>query len=79
METARRLKRYILIFTALLFSNMANAQSEETGMADTMRSDGKIYVVVTILSIVMAVLLIYLVVIDSKVNKLEEKMKNKGK
>ena len=50
----------------------ANAQSVE--MADTMRSNGKIYVVVVVAAIVVTVLLSYMISIDKKVTKLEKKI-----
>ncbi len=43
-------------------------------MADTMRSEGKIYVVVAILTTILAGLIIYLVMIDRKVTKLEKNL-----
>lgn len=42
-------------------------------MADTMRDNGKIYVVVLVLSIVLAGMFIYLWTIDRKVTRLENK------
>ena len=51
---------------------MANAQSIE--MADTMRSEGKIYVVVAVLCVILMVLIIYLISIDRKVSKLEKEI-----
>jgi len=46
---------------------------EQPEMADTMRQDGKIYVVVAVLSIVFICLATYLIVIDRKLKKLEQK------
>jgi hypothetical protein len=45
-------------------------------MADTLRQDGKIYVVVTVLATIMAGLIVYLVMLDRKVSKLEKEMKD---
>ena len=42
-------------------------------MADVMRSNGKIYVVVAVACVVFAVITAYLVVIDRKVMRLEKK------
>jgi len=44
-------------------------------MADTFRSEGKIYVVVLVLSIVFVCLATYLIIIDRKLKKLEDKVK----
>jgi bacteriorhodopsin len=55
----------------LLLCTIINAQ-EETGMADTMRSNGRIYVVVAVMLTILAGLIIYLVRVDRKVSKLEK-------
>ena len=59
----------------LTLSFAFSAQAQEIEMADTMRSDGKIYVVVTILLIILIGLAGYLVMIDRKVTHLEKKLK----
>jgi tRNA(Phe) wybutosine-synthesizing methylase Tyw3 len=50
------------------------AFSQEVEMADTMRSEGKIYVVVAILSVILIGLIVYLVSIDRKATRLEKKL-----
>lgn len=75
METGRRTKHVIALLFSFLLAPPVFAQDVE--MADVMRSNGKIYVVITVLGIVLSVLLVYLFFIDSKVKKLEEKMKNR--
>lgn len=50
-----------------------------TQMADKLRADGKIYVVVVGLSIILLGILTYLFSIDKKVTKLEKEIKNQGK
>ena len=64
--------KYLTLVTLLITSFMANAQSIE--MADTMRSEGKIYVVVAVLCVILMVLIIYLISIDRKVSKLEKEI-----
>ncbi len=66
----------ILIFlTSFLLSHVSRAQQPE--MADTMRSEGKIYVVVAILLIIFAGLIAYLVMLDRKVTRIEKKLPEK--
>lgn len=56
---------------ALVFASViANAQTD-VEMADGMRSEGKIYVVVGIILIVLTGLVVYLVTLDRKVKRLE--------
>ncbi len=68
--------RYILIILfSVLYSAIAFAQDVE--MADDLRSDGKIYIVVAVLLIVFTGIVIYLINIDKKVSKLEKEISNK--
>ena len=66
------MKRITNIVLSLLISVPCFAQEVE--MADTLRSEGKIYVVVTILLIILIGLIGYLVLIDRKVTRLEKKL-----
>lgn len=59
----------ITIFLLLITGTLASAQTE---MADTMRSNGKIYVVVTVLATIFAGIFAYLVYLDRKISKLEK-------
>lgn len=47
---------------------------QEPEMADTMRSEGKIYVVVAILLVILVGLAAYLFMVDRKVTRLEKKI-----
>ena len=67
---------FFLILSCLL-TLIACAQeipdSEKTpAMADAMRSNGKIYVVVAVVLIVLTGMFIYLIRLDRKINKLEK-------
>jgi hypothetical protein len=74
----KRLTNRILCLLAILCSLTVKAQSE-VEMADGMRSEGKIYVVVAIILIVLSGLIVYLFMLDRKVGKLEDLMRNKNK
>ena len=58
----------------LLFSLFCSTvtMAEEPEMADIMRSNGKIYVVVAVIATIFIGQMIYLIRIDKKVQKLEE-------
>ena len=58
-------------FFFLLVNFFANAQPE-VNMADTMRSNGKIYVVVAVILTIFAGIIIYLVRLDRKMSKMEK-------
>lgn len=53
----------------------SSAAEPEVEMADTLRQDGKIYVVVAVLLTVLAGLIFYLIALDRKVSKLEKQFK----
>jgi cobalamin synthase len=55
----------------------AQAQQPPAEMADTMRSEGKIYVVVGIILIVLVGLIVYLVLTDRKVSRLEKQLSDR--
>lgn len=69
--------KLILLLAALLSSFVSQAQSmnSEPQMADSFRSDGKIYVVISVISIVFICLIAYLIYIDIKLKKLENRNK----
>jgi cytochrome bd-type quinol oxidase subunit 2 len=66
--------RIIMLLVSILMPFLVKAQ-EATGveMADTFRSEGKIYVVITVISIIFMCLIGYLIYIDLKLRKLENK------
>jgi hypothetical protein len=66
-----------LAIVLLMLPVILNAQDVE--MADTMRSEGKIYVVVAILLLIFAGLITYLVRLDRKISKIEKKLPPEGK
>jgi len=66
--------KYILFVVFFILNasfNFLNAASE-IDMADKMRADGKIYVVVAVLSIVFAGIILFLVRLERRLNKLEK-------
>ena len=69
------IKKYasILLLLLLQLSVFAQNQMPKTEMADTMRSNGKIYVVVAVILTIFAGIIIYLVRLDNKINRLEKK------
>lgn len=66
----------ILSFLFLLITSVINAQSSEPEMADTFRQEGKIYVVITVIGMIFIAIVIFLVILERKLKKLETKIKN---
>jgi CcmD family protein len=69
------MKKFLYLFLLMTTSLIANAQDAE--MADVMRSNGKIYVVVAIVLIVLVGLISYLFLLDRKISKLEKQLNEK--
>jgi hypothetical protein len=69
----------MLSLIVLLVLNSKSVFSQEIEMADGLRSNGKIYVVVVVAAIVVAVILSYLITIDRKVSKLEKRINGQNK
>ncbi len=71
----KKINKLFLIIVSALFPFLGKAQemAAEPQMADIFRSDGKIYVVITVISIIFICLIGYLVYIDVKLKKLENK------
>jgi CcmD family protein len=67
-----------LLLPLLLLAPLVHAQAPEAApeMADVLRANGKIYVVVTVVAIIVIGLLGYLIALDRKVSKLEKEIKN---
>lgn len=75
------MNKFIRPFVALLFfaSTIPSWSQNQVPMADNLRTEGKIYVVVTIILIVLAGLIFYLFLMDKKVKKLEKMVSDKKK
>lgn len=68
-----RSKKIIAAFTLLMMMSMnMSAQEKVVEMADTMRSNGRIYVVVAVMLTILIGLILYLWRIDRKISKLEK-------
>lgn len=65
------MKKLTIICTFILFTFFVNAQEVE--MADKMKENGKIYVVVAVMLTILAGLVLYLIRLDRKISKLEKK------
>jgi CcmD family protein len=66
-----------LLSIVLLATASLTASAQDAEMADAMRSEGKIYVVVAIVSVILLGLVGYLVFIERKVSNLEKRLPQK--
>jgi K+-transporting ATPase A subunit len=68
-------ERFLLMLCLLFAANPLLAQQPE--MADTLRSEGKIYVVVLIILIILIGMIAYLFLLDKKIDKMEHMLNDK--
>ena len=66
------MKKFVSLLSFLLVTLAVFAQDQPVEMADTMRSNGKIYVVLAVVLVIFAGLIVYLISIDRKVRKMEK-------
>ncbi len=59
----------------LMLSAWPALASDDVEMADVMRSNGKIYVVVAVFVVLLAGLVIYLISVERSIGRVEKKMK----
>ncbi len=72
--------RFIPLIMLLFCSVLSQAQTAApVDMADGMRSNGKIYVVVGVLVIILVGLFIYLISIDRKIGRVEKSIEDNKK
>jgi len=69
----KKITRILLGLLLLIINPTLFAQDAQ--MADTMRSEGKIYVVVAIILVIFFGLIAYLIYTDRKISKLEKRLK----
>ena len=63
------------IITSFILKAQDSLGNEKPQMADGMRSNGKIYVVVAVLLIILTGILIYLIRLDRKISRMEKSTK----
>ena len=72
--TAKNIGLILLMILTQIFG--ANAQAAEVEMADQFRADGKIYVVVATLLLVMAGIILFLIWLERRISNMERELKN---
>jgi hypothetical protein len=71
------IRKYFLTVVSFCIFSIVNqlqiiAQESDIEMADVMRDNGKIFVVVAVVGVILSCLLVFLMIIDKKVRKLEK-------
>jgi len=68
----RKIKYLAALTISLLVTLINHAQDDKVDMADTMRSNGRIYVVVAVVVLILVGLFLYLLRLDKKISRLEK-------
>ena len=68
----RMFQKIMLVLVAMTTTTTLFAQDKPAEMADTMRSNGRIYVVVAVVLTILIGLVLYIVRLDKKISKLEK-------
>lgn len=68
------MKKLSFLFCIIILAFSANAQ-DKVDMADLMRSNGKIYVVLAVCLLILAGLFFYVFLLDRKIKKIEKENK----
>ena len=66
----------LTIFFLMLMSIVTQAQEATPSMGDTFRSEGKIYVVIAVMAIVFLSVIVYLLMMERRLKKLEDQIKD---
>ncbi|MFZ9980771.1 MAG: CcmD family protein [Cyclobacteriaceae bacterium] len=72
------MKKLMVLVLTCLTSGILTAQSAEPEMADLMRSEGKIYVVVAIILIILGGIFGYLFYLERRISRIENNSQKKG-
>ena len=72
--TKKILVALLLQLTTFLFA-FAQTTTAAPTMADTFRQDGKIYVVIAVAGVILTGIVIFLIMLERKIKRLEEKSK----
>ncbi len=70
----RKILVALFVLTAL-FSRAQGMNEAGPKMADSFREDGKIYVVISVLGIIFTAIVVFLILIERKLNRLEKEVK----
>lgn len=69
------MKAFFLLLVSITLSFTASAQASDIEMADQFRADGKIYVVIAVVSVILIGLFAYLFRLERKIADLEKRSK----
>ena len=66
-----KIAQFLFVMVLILLALPVSAQDGKVEMADSMRSDGKIYVVIAVILTILGGLIFYVWRLDRKITKLE--------
>lgn len=74
----QKIKDIFFLFTVLFFVLVARAQdgTAKSAIGETMRSNGRIYVVIAVILTILAGLILYIARLDKKMSRMEKELQS---
>ncbi len=74
----KRILSLVLLFTASFLQAQDMMAVQEPEMADSLREDGKIWIVITVIGMIFTALVLFLIYLERRLKKLEERIKERS-
>ncbi len=71
----KKINSFLLVLAFLFNSLISFSQEKQSGIGEVMRSNGRIYVVLGVMLIILLGIILYLVRLEKKINRLEKEQK----
>jgi uncharacterized membrane protein YidH (DUF202 family) len=71
------MKNTVTILLMILAFPLFSMASQDVTMADIMRQEGKIYVVVAVMSVIFAGIVLFLILLERRISRLEKELNKK--
>ncbi len=71
----KKINTFLFTMLMLLSGITTFSQEKQSGLGEVMRSNGRIYVVLGVMLIILAGIILYLVRLEKKINRLEQEQK----
>ncbi len=74
----KKILSLVLLFTASFIQAQDMMAVQEPEMADSLREDGKIWIVITVIGMIFTALVLFMIYLERRLKKLEERIKKRS-
>lgn len=74
----KKILSLVLLFTASFIQAQDMMAVQEPEMADILREDGKIWIVITVIGMIFTALVLFMIYLERRLKKLEERIKKRS-